>query len=78
MRVFWSIPDLPYNYNSPIPIFSIQSNYCQYLDLFSQHGDKLIKGVSFFQYIIFSVIIIVVLENKKQKEIFINNDKSKN
>ncbi len=61
MRVFWTIPDFPKNFITPMPILTILSNEFQYFDLYSHHGNRSIENISFYQYVTLGITLLVWL-----------------
>jgi hypothetical protein len=57
-RVFWTCPDYPNGFRTPLPILTVPGNRFQLLDLFSCHGKRSIEAVSLAEYAFLAVVII--------------------
>jgi len=66
-RVIWTTPDYPGKFPSPLPILTIPSNRCQYLDLLSFHGSRKIHVVSFFEYLSLGMLLLWWLNYRAKK-----------
>ena len=61
-RLFWTVPDFPNTFHTPIPILSILSSRFQYLDLWSFFAQRSIQEVSLLQYLLLSAVLLVWLK----------------
>lgn len=66
-RLFWTIPDYPNEFVSPYPFLTFIGNKFQFLDLYSFHGDKSIQLISFLQYVLLSIILLIWLKYRARK-----------
>jgi hypothetical protein len=60
-RLVWTVPDYPNSFPTPTPILSILSSRFQYLDLWSFFAARPIQAISFLQYSLLSVALLVWL-----------------
>jgi len=60
-RLFWTVPDYPNAFVTPLPILSILSNKFQYLDLWSWFAQRSIQVISLAEYLALSAILLVWL-----------------
>lgn len=58
-RLFWTVPDFPNHFKTPLPILSILSSKFQYLDLWSYFGERGLEIGSLSQYLIVSILILL-------------------
>jgi hypothetical protein len=67
MRIFWMIPDYPNDFRTPFPILTLLSSFCQYLDLYSYHGSRIIQAISFSEYVLLSLAVFAWLRHRAKK-----------
>ena len=66
-RLFWIIPNYPNDYRTPLPVLSPLTNHCQYLDLFSFYGRRVVEAVSLAEYLLLTVVLIWWLSHRAQR-----------
>lgn len=66
-RVFWTVPDFPNDYHTPLPVFTVPSSKCQYLDLSSYQGKRIIEAISLAEYMVLTLGIIWWLEYRARR-----------
>ena len=58
-RLFWSIPEYPNDFSTPIPILTVLTSRAQYLDLWSHtDGNRLIQSISFWEYTLLCIVLL--------------------
>jgi hypothetical protein len=60
-RLFWTVPDFPNRFKTPLPILSFLSSRMQYLDLWSWFGARPLELISLAEYLIVGAIILLWL-----------------
>lgn len=66
-RLFWIIPDYPTTEISfAIPLYTLMGNNVNYLNLLSFHSSKLYSFIFFSQYLITTIIVIILLFRLKK------------
>jgi len=66
-RLFWTVPDFPNNFKTPLPILSILSNKFQYLDLWSWFGERTLMLISLSEYLILSTLFLLWMYRRSLK-----------
>ena len=66
-RLFWTVPDYPNPFITPVPILSILSNKFQYLDLWSWFAARTIQEISLAEYLILSAILLIWLRLRSNR-----------
>jgi hypothetical protein len=66
-RLFWTIPDFPNDYHTPLPVLTPLSNNFQYVDLYSYYGKRSVEAVSVAEYLVLSVVLIWWLSNRARR-----------
>jgi hypothetical protein len=66
-RLFWTVPDYPNQFITPVPILSILSNKFQYLDLWSWFAARTVQEISLAEYVFLSVILLVWLRLRSNR-----------
>jgi hypothetical protein len=57
-RIFWTFPDFPNPYHSPLPLLTVPGNKFRVLDLFAHHSRRLIEVVSLAEYVLLTAVIL--------------------
>lgn len=60
-RIFWTIPDYPNNFSTPLPFLTVWSNQFQHHDLYATLGQHYILVTTLFEYIVLSILILFML-----------------
>jgi hypothetical protein len=57
-RVFWTTPDFPNRYATPLPFLTPLTSELQFTDMWSYFGSRLINLVSFCQYVLLGASLL--------------------
>jgi hypothetical protein len=57
-RVFWTTPDHPNDFTTPMPVLTFLTDKLQVGDLSAYHGNRFFQAVSLLQYLTLSVVLI--------------------
>jgi hypothetical protein len=66
-RIFWTVPDYPREFSTPIPVLTLLSSKFQHLDLYSFHASRITQVISFSQYLALSVVLLLWLRSREMK-----------
>jgi hypothetical protein len=66
-RMFWTIPDYPNDYRTPLPVLTVLSSKFQYLDLFSFQSARPIAAVALIEYLLLMAVLLVWLNHRARR-----------
>jgi hypothetical protein len=66
-RVFWRIPNFPTAFSHSLPLLTPIGSHVPFLDLWSFHGSPMIEGVSFAEYLLLSLVLLLWLARIERK-----------
>jgi hypothetical protein len=66
-RIFWTIPDYPNDYRTPLPVLTVLSSKFQYLDLFSVHSARGIGAVAVAEYVLLTAVLLLWLNHRARR-----------
>jgi hypothetical protein len=66
-RMFWTIPDYPNDYRTPLPVLTVLSSKFQYLDLFSFQSARPIAAVALIEYLLLTAVLLVWLNHRARR-----------
>jgi hypothetical protein len=73
-RVFWTFPDFPNDFRSPLPVLTVLGSQFQYLDLYSYYGRRMIEALSLIEYVAFIGVVIWWLNNRARRSLVRSNE----
>jgi hypothetical protein len=63
-RLFWLIPDYPGILQSRFPFLTPLGSHVPYLDLYSEHGERIVEALSLAEYSLLAIVLLVWLSRR--------------